>query len=141
MAASPSLAPTASASGAVGRRSGLSQVEATQRLAASGRPRARRSSRSYPSIVRANVFTIFNLILAVAGAATLAFGEWQDALFLGVLFANTAIGTGQEVRAKRALDRLSAVVTAIYFGGDRGHDHDHKARYGAKRGKRGRRIG
>jgi cation-transporting ATPase E len=110
MAASPSLAPTASASGAVGRRSGLSQVEATQRLAASGRPRARRSSRSYPSIVRANVFTIFNLILAVAGAATLAFGEWQDALFLGVLFANTAIGTGQEVRAKRALDRLSAVV-------------------------------
>ena len=31
-----------------------------------------------------------NLILAVAGAATLAFGEWQDALFLGVLFSNSA---------------------------------------------------
>ena len=69
-----------------------------------------RSSRSYSSIVRANVFTVFNVILAVAGGMTLAFGEWQDALFLGVLFANAGIGTAQEVRAKRALDRLSALV-------------------------------
>jgi cation-transporting P-type ATPase E len=69
-----------------------------------------RSSRSYASIVRANVFTVFNLILAVAGGMTLAFGEWQDALFLGVLVANAGIGTAQEVRAKRALDHLTALV-------------------------------
>ncbi len=69
-----------------------------------------RTSRSDASIVRANVFTIFNLILAVAGGLTLAFGEWQDALFLGVLVANAGIGTVQEVRAKRALDRLTALV-------------------------------
>jgi len=68
------------------------------------------SSRSYASIVRANVFTVFNLILAVAGGMTLAFGEWQDALFIGVLVANASIGTAQEVRAKRALDRLTALV-------------------------------
>jgi cation-transporting P-type ATPase E len=89
---------------------GLSETEAEQRLAARGRTTTPRSSRSYASIVRANVFTVFNLILAVAGAATLAFGEWQDALFLGVLVANATIGTVQEVRAKRALDRLSALV-------------------------------
>ena len=71
---------------------------------------ASRVSRSYASIVRANVFTVFNLILAVAGGMTLAFGEWQDALFLGVLVANASIGTAQEVRAKRALDRLTALV-------------------------------
>ena len=74
------------------------------------RASAPRTGRSYASIVRANVFTVFNLILAVAGAMTLAFGEWQDALFLGVLVANASIGTVQEVRAKRALDRLSALV-------------------------------
>ena len=68
------------------------------------------TSRSYASIVRANVFTVFNLILAVAGGMTLAFGEWQDALFLGVLVANASIGTAQEIRAKRALDRLTALV-------------------------------
>ncbi len=89
---------------------GLTEAEAAARLARRGHTPRQRSSRSYASIVRANVFTVFNLILAVAGAATLAFGEWQDALFLGVLVSNSAIGIFQEVRAKRALDRLSALV-------------------------------
>jgi P-type E1-E2 ATPase len=89
---------------------GLSEVEAARRLAERGAPPRPATSRSYASIVRANVFTVFNLILAVAGAATLAFGDWQDALFLGILVANAGIGTLQEVRAKRALDRLSALV-------------------------------
>jgi P-type E1-E2 ATPase len=89
---------------------GLSEAEAARRLAERGTlPRAR-TSRSYASIVRANVFTVFNLILAVAGGLTLAFGEWQDALFLGVLVGNAGIGTVQEVRAKRALDGLTALV-------------------------------
>ena len=89
---------------------GLSEAEAKRRLAKRGPAPRARTSRSYASIVRANVFTIFNLILAVAGAVTLAFGEWQDALFLGILVANAGIGTVQEVRAKRALDRLTALV-------------------------------
>src|SRR6478609_1588130 len=89
---------------------GLTEAEATHRLTLRGRAPEQRTSRSYASIVRANVFTVFNLILALAGAATLAFGEWQDALFLGVLVANAGIGIIQEVRAKRALDRLSALV-------------------------------
>jgi cation-transporting P-type ATPase E len=41
---------------------------------------------------------------------TVAFGDWRDALFLGILVANTSIGIGQEARAKRALDRLAALV-------------------------------
>ncbi|MGH3104925.1 MAG: HAD-IC family P-type ATPase [Gaiellaceae bacterium] len=69
------------------------------------------TSRSTASIVRANVLTVFNLILAVAGAVTLAFGDWRDALFLFILLANSAIGIGQELRAKTALDRLAALVT------------------------------
>jgi cation-transporting ATPase E len=90
-------------------RAGLSADEAARRLAE--RPPAERAaSRSYASIVRANVFTVFNLILLLAGIATLAFGEWQDALFLGVLVANSSIGITQEIRAKRALDRLESLV-------------------------------
>jgi P-type E1-E2 ATPase len=89
---------------------GLTEAEAARRLAARGPHRPPATSRSYASIVRANVFTIFNLILAVAGAVTIAFGAWQDALFLGILFFNTAIGIVQEVRAKHALDRLAALV-------------------------------
>ena len=52
---------------------GLTEHEAA-RLLAEREPYIATTSRSYTSIVRANVFTVFNLILAVAGAATLAFG-------------------------------------------------------------------
>ncbi len=62
------------------------------------------------SIVRANVLTVFNAILAAFGAVTLIFGDWRDSLFLGVIVANSAIGITQEVRAKRALERLSLIV-------------------------------
>jgi P-type E1-E2 ATPase len=89
---------------------GLSEAEAAARLAASGPPPEPTTSRSYRSIVRANVLTVFNLILAVFGAVTLAFGDWRDALFLGVIVVNTTIGISQEIRAKHALDRLALLV-------------------------------
>jgi P-type E1-E2 ATPase len=68
------------------------------------------SSRSAVSIVRANVVTPFNFILGGFGVVTLIFGDPRDALFLVVILANSAIGIGQEVRAKWALDRLSLLV-------------------------------
>jgi cation-transporting P-type ATPase E len=89
---------------------GLSEAEAARRRAARGEVAAPASSRSYASIVRANTLTVFNLILLVFGVMTLAFGDWRDALFLGVLIANTTIGIVQEVRVKRTLDRLAALV-------------------------------
>jgi P-type E1-E2 ATPase len=88
---------------------GLSQREAERKLAAKP-PAVPATSRSYKSIVVANVFTVFNLILLAAGVVTLAFGEWQDALFIGILVANAGIGIAQESRAKRTLDRLAALV-------------------------------
>ena len=69
-----------------------------------------RSSRSYASIVRANTLNIPNAILLVFGVLTITFGSWKDALFLGILLANIAIGSFQEIRSKRALDRLAALV-------------------------------
>ena len=88
---------------------GLTQLDAERRLAA--RPATpQQTSRSYSSIVVANVFTVFNLILLVFGVVTLAFGEPQDALFLAILVANSVIGIAQEVRAKWTLDRLAALV-------------------------------
>ncbi len=89
---------------------GLSEAEAARRLRKRGPLPKPPASRSYASIVAANVLTVFNLILAVFGGLTLAYGAWQDALFLGILVANSTIGIAQEVRAKRALDRLAALV-------------------------------
>ncbi|MBV8220778.1 MAG: HAD-IC family P-type ATPase, partial [Solirubrobacterales bacterium] len=91
---------------------GLSEAEAKRRLEKRGRRRRRGTGRSYLSIVVANVFTVFNLILVVFGVITLVFGDARDALFLGILVVNSGIGIFQEVRAKRAVDRLSLVVAA-----------------------------
>jgi hypothetical protein len=102
-------------SGAVSRRptaavQGLTKAEAHRRLSQRGGAATISASRSYASIIRANVLTIFNLILASFGVVTLVFGDWRDALFLGILVANTGIGITQEVLAKRALNRLALLV-------------------------------
>jgi cation-transporting P-type ATPase E len=94
-------------------QSGLTQEEAARRLAARGKPAKPKSSRSYSSIVRANLFTLPNNILMVLGIVTLALGELADALFLGVVAANAGIGSFQEIRAKKALERLSALVKPV----------------------------
>jgi len=91
---------------------GLSEDEARRRLPERPPPAPTSTGRSYGSIVRANVLTVFNLILAVFGTVTLVYGDWRDALFLGILVANTSIGIVQEVRAKHALERLAALVAA-----------------------------
>ena len=89
---------------------GLTEGEPAHRLQARGRLPRRRSSRSYASILRANTFTVPNGILLVFGVLTITFASWRDALFLGILAANIAIGSVQEIRSKRELDRLAALV-------------------------------
>lgn len=89
---------------------GLTSAEAERRLSQRGELRPPDSSRSYGSIVRANALTIPNAILFVFGILTIAFDSWRDALFLLVLVANIVIASFQEIRSKRALDRLAALV-------------------------------
>lgn len=90
--------------------SGLTSAEVAERVAA-GQTNAvhHKTSRSIPEIIRANVFTWFNLILGVLWAFMITFGSWRDALFGFVLIFNTAIGVAQELRAKATLDRLSLI--------------------------------
>src|SRR5215213_137779 len=90
---------------------GLTEAEASRRLAERGPPTPPATSRSTASIVRANVLTPFNAILAALGLLTLVFADWRDALFLFIIAANSGVGIWQELRAKRSLDRLAALVT------------------------------
>jgi cation-transporting P-type ATPase E len=92
------------------RSRGISEEEARRRLAERGPIEPAATSRSYRSIVRANTLTVFNAILVAFGVLTLVFADWRDALFLFILVANSGIGIAQEVRAKRSLDRLAALV-------------------------------
>jgi cation-transporting ATPase E len=89
---------------------GLTAAEVAQRVA-DGRVNKtdERSSRSVGEIIRANVFTRFNAVIAALMAVVLALGEWRDALFGFVMILNLVIGVVQEWRAKTTLDRLSLV--------------------------------
>ncbi len=94
--------------GRVTSEHGLTQVEATERARLGlTNDVEERTSRTFGEIVRANILTRFNAILVVLAIAVLATGRWADAAFAGVLVLNSVIGIGQEVRAKRTLDRLA----------------------------------
>src|SRR5581483_951078 len=68
--------------------------------------------RTLAEILRANVLTRFNAILGAMFAVVVVVGPIQDALFGIVLVVNTAFGVFQELRAKRALDRLAILAAA-----------------------------
>jgi cation-transporting P-type ATPase E len=91
---------------------GLSSAEVAQRRSRGlGNEAGERTSRSVAEILRANILTRFNFILAVLLAVILVAGQPQDALFGVVLFSNALIGIGQELRAKLTLDRLAVLST------------------------------
>lgn len=87
---------------------GLSDDEVRERVARGETNKvADKSSRSFASIIRANVFNRFNALLGALAVVVVVIGPIRDALFAGVLVFNTLIGVLQELRAKRTLDRLS----------------------------------
>ncbi|WP_138732196.1 HAD-IC family P-type ATPase [Modestobacter excelsi] len=103
---------------------GLSREEAeARRRRGEGNTATRGSSRSYAAVLRTNVFSFFNLILFVIGAALLALGRYDDAFTsVGLGLVNAAISAVQEIRAKRKLDRLQLLsrgrVTVVRDGRD-----------------------
>jgi cation-transporting ATPase E len=93
--------------------SGLSAAAVVERVAAGQvNDVPVRSSRSVAEIVRGNVFNRINAIIGALLVLILIVGPWQDALFGGVIVANTLIGMIQELRAKRTLDKLAVIGEA-----------------------------
>lgn len=80
------------------------------------------TSRSVGEIVRSNVFTLFNGIIAAAMVMVLATGSWKDAVFGFVIIINTGIGIITELRAKCTLDKLSILVASNFMARRDGED-------------------
>lgn len=103
--------PSASAGApGFGAETGLTAEEVAERVSA-GQTNAftAASSRGVASILRENVLTLFNGIVVGCFTVLLILGYWQDALFGFAAIANAVIGSVQEFRAKRALDRLAVL--------------------------------
>ncbi|MBQ1080881.1 HAD-IC family P-type ATPase [Nocardiopsis sp. B62] len=92
---------------------GLSREDVAERVA-DGRTNdvPVRASRSVGQIIRGNVFTRINAMIAVLFSVIAVIGPVQDGLFALVIVINTLIGITQELRAKRTLDRLAIVNAA-----------------------------
>lgn len=103
-------APHASPGGSTDAATGLTAAEVADRIArgqANTVPAA--PTRTVGQIVRGNVLAPINLIVGVLAALVIAAGSPKDALFGGVIIANSVIGVVQELRAKKVLDSLSVL--------------------------------
>lgn len=68
------------------------------------------TSKSYWSIIRTNVFTLFNALNLLLGILVLVYGDIKNALFLGVVTVNIVIGIIQEIRSKKTVAKLSLLT-------------------------------
>ncbi len=91
---------------------GLSETEVVERRQrGQGNNVSFQSSRTYVDIIRANVFTFINLVLFGIGGVLVLLGLYSDAFAsVGIAFWNTVIGIAQELRAKRALDKIALLT-------------------------------
>lgn len=92
---------------------GLSAAQVAERIA-DGRTNdvPSRTSRTIGQIIRGNLLTRINAMIAVLFAVIAVIGPVQDGLFALIIVFNTLIGIVQELRAKRTLDRLAIVNAA-----------------------------
>src|SRR5262245_12885446 len=93
---------------------GLTSAEVAQRVARGEVNRVRRSDRAeYVDILARNVLTLFNALVVPAAVALFLLEEWRGAVAVsGMAVLTTLLGLAQEVRAKRALDKLTLLAEA-----------------------------
>lgn len=100
---------------------GLSSAEVAERKANGyANISNNQNTRTLKEIVKSNVFTYFNGIFIVLAILMFAVGAWKNTMFLIVVVTNTLIGIIQEVRSKKAVDKLTILaegkVTVIRDG-------------------------
>ncbi|MER7417291.1 HAD-IC family P-type ATPase [Micromonospora peucetia] len=92
---------------------GLTSAEVAERVAAGAvNSVRRRTSRPLRQVLRANLVTRFNALIAVLCGLVLIFGQPIDAGFGLVIVVNSAVGVVQELRARKVLDSLAVLAEA-----------------------------
>lgn len=67
-------------------------------------------SKSIKRIVLENLITPFNILNFILAILILIVGSYKNLLFMGVIICNIFIGTVQEIRAKKTIDKLSLIA-------------------------------
>lgn len=77
-------------------------------------------SKSIKQIILGNLITPFNILNVILASLIIMVGSYKNLLFMGVIICNTLIGTFQEIRAKKTIDKLSLIAApkaAVVRGG------------------------
>lgn len=67
-------------------------------------------TKSVKQIILNNLVTPFNILNVALAALIVMVGSYKNLLFMGVIICNTLIGTIQEIRAKKTIDRLKLIA-------------------------------
>lgn len=68
-------------------------------------------TKTYKKIILDSIFTLFNFINIILFLLVLFTGSYKNGLFIGTVICNLFIGIYQEIRSKRAVDKLSILNT------------------------------
>ena len=92
-------------------QSGLTEQEVQDRIQSgliNGEEEVR--TKRIGQIIKENVITPFNILNVILAILVLSVGSIKNALFMGVILCNILIGTVQEIRAKKTIDKLSLIA-------------------------------
>lgn len=68
-------------------------------------------SKSIKRIIIENIFTLFNLVNIILASLVFMAKSYKNLLFMGVVISNTLISIIQEIRSKKAVDKLSILAS------------------------------
>lgn len=91
---------------------GLYTEEVNQRLVA-GRSNVKKEEnlKTNWQIISSNLFTFFNMVLALIAALLISIGSYENTWFIVIATINTGIGIYQELKAKSIIKKLSLIST------------------------------
>ena len=90
---------------------GLTWEEVAEEMAEGNSNRtADKHGKSYLKIITDNLFTFFNCVWAVIAVVLVLVGSYDNLTFLAVVIPNLLLATIQEIRAKRAVRKLSVTT-------------------------------
>lgn len=89
---------------------GLSEAQVRARVEAGlTNQTSRAPGKTTAQILRGNLMTLFNLLNLVLAILVISVGSYKNALFMIVIILNAVIGTVQELRAKKTVEKLSVI--------------------------------
>ena len=101
---------------------GLSEAQVRARVEAGlTNQTSRAPGKTTAQILRGNLMTLFNLLNLVLAILVISVGSYKNALFMIVIILNAVIGTVQELRAKKTVEKLSVISAPTALAVRSGH--------------------